>query len=138
MAVGQNQWYHFWGRCTTHFRTYFSGDWDVHWGYDLAFEKPMAKAVLRCTHGLVATRARTSPVSGRGIQIGRGAHHGRDGVRESSFPSNTPETGGFGPDQIPRDPLKNVTNRGGQTGNGRIRAGAQTKNQGDPLKNVKK
>ena len=25
----------FWGRCTTHCRTYFSGDWDVHWGYDL-------------------------------------------------------------------------------------------------------
>ena len=25
----------FWGRCTTHFRTYFSGGWDVHWGYDL-------------------------------------------------------------------------------------------------------
>ena len=23
----------FWDRCTTHFRTYFSGDWDVHWGY---------------------------------------------------------------------------------------------------------
>ena len=22
-----------WGRCTTHFRTYFRGDWDVHWGY---------------------------------------------------------------------------------------------------------
>ena len=22
-----------WDRCTTHFRTYFSGDWDVHWGY---------------------------------------------------------------------------------------------------------
>ena len=20
-------------RCTTHFRTYFGGDWDVHWGY---------------------------------------------------------------------------------------------------------
>ena len=29
----------FWGfRCTTHFRTYFSGDWDVHWGYDLDFD----------------------------------------------------------------------------------------------------
>ena len=27
----------FWGRCTTHFRTYFSGDWDIHWGYDLGF-----------------------------------------------------------------------------------------------------
>ena len=25
----------FWGRCTTHFRTYFSGDWDVHWGYGI-------------------------------------------------------------------------------------------------------
>ena len=23
----------FWGRCTTHFRTYFGGDWDVRWGY---------------------------------------------------------------------------------------------------------
>ena len=23
------------GEFTTHFRTYFSGDWDVHWGYDL-------------------------------------------------------------------------------------------------------
>ena len=28
----------FWGRYTTHFRTYFSGDWDVHWGYDLDFD----------------------------------------------------------------------------------------------------
>ena len=25
----------FWGRCTTHFRTYFSWDGDVHWGCDL-------------------------------------------------------------------------------------------------------
>ena len=24
----------FWGRCTTHL-VYFSGDWDVHWGYGL-------------------------------------------------------------------------------------------------------
>ena len=23
------------GRCTTHFRTYFSGEWDVHWGYGI-------------------------------------------------------------------------------------------------------
>ena len=28
-----NQWHPILvGRCTTHFRTYFSGDWDVHWG----------------------------------------------------------------------------------------------------------
>ena len=25
----------FWGRCITLFRTYFSGDWDVHWGYGI-------------------------------------------------------------------------------------------------------
>ena len=24
-----------WGRCTTHVRTCFSGDWDVHWGYGI-------------------------------------------------------------------------------------------------------
>ena len=24
----------FWGRCTTHFKVYFSGNWDVHWGRD--------------------------------------------------------------------------------------------------------
>ena len=23
------------GEFTTHFRTYFSGGWDVHWGHDL-------------------------------------------------------------------------------------------------------
>ena len=34
----------FWGRCTTHFRTYFSGDWDVHWGYWIL------------THGHLTTR----------------------------------------------------------------------------------
>ena len=27
----------FWARCTTHFRLYFSGDRDAHWGYDLDF-----------------------------------------------------------------------------------------------------
>ena len=30
----------FWlvGEFTTHFGTYLSGDWDVHWGYDLDFD----------------------------------------------------------------------------------------------------
>ena len=37
----------FWGRFTAHFRTYFSGDWDVHWGDDLDFDPwPCAKANL--------------------------------------------------------------------------------------------
>ena len=30
------------GRCTTHFRLYFSGDWDVHWGYGLLTHGPLA------------------------------------------------------------------------------------------------
>ena len=39
MAVGQNQWYRFGvGEFTTHFSRDFCGDWDVHWGYDLAFD----------------------------------------------------------------------------------------------------
>ena len=25
----------FWGRCTTHCGLFFSGDWDVHWGYGI-------------------------------------------------------------------------------------------------------
>ena len=34
LAVGQNQWYHSGvGEITTHFRTYLSGGWDVHWVY---------------------------------------------------------------------------------------------------------
>ena len=39
-AVDQNQWYQFGiGEFTTHFRTYFSGNWDVHWGLtDLDFD----------------------------------------------------------------------------------------------------
>ena len=34
LAVGQNQWYHF-GVGTPPILVYFSGDWDVHWGYGL-------------------------------------------------------------------------------------------------------
>ena len=32
MAVGQNQWYHF-GVGAPLILGFFSGDWDVHWGY---------------------------------------------------------------------------------------------------------
>ena len=37
MAVGQNQWYHS-GVGAPPILVYFSGDWDVHWGYDLDFD----------------------------------------------------------------------------------------------------
>ena len=32
----------FWDRCATHFRTYFRGDWDVHWGYGILTHSHMA------------------------------------------------------------------------------------------------
>ena len=35
---GQNPYHFGIGEFTTHFRTYFSGDWDVYWGYDLDFD----------------------------------------------------------------------------------------------------
>ena len=38
VAVGQDQYHFGVGELTTHFRTYFSGDWDVHSGYDLDFD----------------------------------------------------------------------------------------------------
>ena len=37
MALGQNQWYLF-GVGAPPILVYFSGDWDVHWGYDLDFD----------------------------------------------------------------------------------------------------
>ena len=33
LAVGQNQWYHFWVGAPP-ILVYFSWDWDVHWGYE--------------------------------------------------------------------------------------------------------
>ena len=48
----------FWlvGEFTTHFRTHFSGDWDVHWGYDLDFD-PWPFVVSRSRTFCVARRA---------------------------------------------------------------------------------
>ena len=43
MAVGQNQWYHF-GVGAPPIIVYFSGDWDVHWGYGIL------------THGQIPTK----------------------------------------------------------------------------------
>ena len=34
LAVGENQWYHF-GVGAPPILVDFSGDWDVHWGYEL-------------------------------------------------------------------------------------------------------
>ena len=47
-AGGQNRFgIPFWGSCTTRFSRDFSGNWDVHWGYDLDFDpwpaEPRAK-----------------------------------------------------------------------------------------------
>ena len=39
------------GAFTAHFRTHFSGDWDVHWGYDLDVD-PWPNDGLFCWHTL--------------------------------------------------------------------------------------
>ena len=46
----------FWlvGEFTTYFRTYLSGDWDVHWGYGILTHlslNPTSRAT--CTHSLL-------------------------------------------------------------------------------------
>ena len=43
MAVGQNQWYHF-GVGAPPILAYFSGDWDVHWGYRILTHGHLAVA----------------------------------------------------------------------------------------------
>ena len=44
MAVGQNQWYHF-GVGAPPILVYFSGDWDVHWGYGILTHNQMIKCI---------------------------------------------------------------------------------------------
>ena len=39
------------GEFATHFRTYFSEDGDVHWGYDLGFDPWHGKSGLGTGHG---------------------------------------------------------------------------------------
>ena len=56
MAVGQNQWYHF-GVGVPPILVYFSGDWDVHWGYDWGFDPQ--------PYGWKPTSGRVSSGSGR-------------------------------------------------------------------------
>ena len=57
MAVGQNQWYHF-GVGAQPILVYFSGDWDVHWGYDLDL-----------THGHMASSSlQIFPTNSSGMQ----------------------------------------------------------------------
>ena len=53
MAVGQNQWYHFGIESTTHFRNYFHGAWDVHWGYVIWTHGQMGLRQNRLTSKLV-------------------------------------------------------------------------------------
>ena len=50
VAVGQHKWYHFGaGEFTTHFRTCFSGDWDVYWGYGLLTHSHVSKQGMKCS-----------------------------------------------------------------------------------------
>ena len=48
LAVGQNQWCHF-GVGAPPISVYFSGDWDVHWGYGILTHGHLgSKSLLAC------------------------------------------------------------------------------------------
>ena len=81
MAVVQKPMVPFWGRCTTHCRTYFSGDWDVHWGYDLDFDPwPICETgKVRANH---TSNGAVSLASTKPTQEGK---HGPDGAMRCSM-----------------------------------------------------
>ena len=60
----------FWGRCTTHFRTYFNVDWDVHWGCGLVTHGQMGPFPEKKTPRLTSL----TPLVGRAAQATPGAH----------------------------------------------------------------
>ena len=62
LAVGQNQWYHF-GVGAPPVLVYFSGDWDVHRGYDLDFGQWLFSFTLfsHFIPGRIKTPAQATP-----------------------------------------------------------------------------
>ena len=53
------------GEFTTHFRTYFTGDWDVHWWYDLALDPwPGGEDLGRASQQVQPHQAKLSFASG--------------------------------------------------------------------------
>ena len=48
LAVESKPMVPFWGRYTTHVRTYFSGDWDVFWGFGILTHYHFES--LKCLH----------------------------------------------------------------------------------------
>ena len=47
LAMGRITYGECWGRCTTHFSTYFSGDWDVHQGCGILTHSHLAPRITR-------------------------------------------------------------------------------------------
>ena len=67
----------FWSRCTPIF-VYFSGDWDVHWGYDLDFDTQpysISSARLPCLWICPMRRTLVQACREQGLQIGRSKPH---------------------------------------------------------------
>ena len=60
------------GEFTTHFRTYFSGDWDVHWGYEILthghmFSPGSFRGNLSLDMSSICLRIYVSPLLSKGI-----------------------------------------------------------------------
>ena len=64
-AVGQNQWYHFGVGALT--LVYFSGDWDVHWGYGLLTHDHIGRLTIGRTIVQAFVRERSPKESANGL-----------------------------------------------------------------------
>ena len=71
----------FWGRCTTHFRSHFRWDWDVHWG----------RTIWILTHGHVFLMA-TEAMGSRCGRCGSARGSGR-GPEDPGSPGSAPSGG---------------------------------------------
>ena len=78
MAVCQNQWYHF-GVGAPPSLVYFSGDWDVHWGYGLLTHGYMVAVVLELGPLCQMVGTRQKPESRRcSLMLTADLKHGGD------------------------------------------------------------
>ena len=81
------------GEFTTHVRTYFSGDWDVRWGYGILTHGQVSSL---CVHCLNLCALRGVPWSGILSLLEHPAIHKLDGANLRITPSST----NMAPDRI--------------------------------------
>ena len=90
VAVGQHQWYHF-GVGAPPILVYFSGDWDVHWGYGLLTHGHVwwgrsALGIFSCYSSAMIEKTPTLEVTFRGRLHGSPVSVKQDGTLSVGVP----------------------------------------------------